>query len=72
MAKDMLVGSELDAFAQTSPKSKAAVAQFADRVGIHPGIIVGMLQHDRVVRFDYMNELKARFCWAEDAIPAGA
>jgi len=31
-----------------------------------------MLQHDRVVRFDYMNELKARFCWAEDAIPAGA
>lgn len=70
-AKHMLVGSELDAFARTSPRSKAAVAQFSDSIGLHPGIVVGMLQHDHVIPFRFMNDLKVRFQWVDDTIPVG-
>jgi HTH-type transcriptional regulator/antitoxin HigA len=66
-AKSILVGDEFDAFAHTSPRSKVDVAKFASRIGIHPGIVVGMLQHDRVIPFSFMNDLKARFRWADEA-----
>ena len=41
--------------------TKASVKAFARRIGIHPGIVVGRLQHDRSISFKRMNDLKVSF-----------
>ena len=41
--------------------TKESVKAFAHRIGIHPGIVVGRLQHDRTISFKQMNDLKVRF-----------
>jgi HTH-type transcriptional regulator/antitoxin HigA len=41
-----------------SLRSKAAVKGFAAQLGIHPGIVVGRLQHDGLVAPSWMNDLK--------------
>ena len=48
-------------------RTKVAVAAFADRIGIHPGIVVGRLQHDGLIEPSWMNELKQSFRFAEPA-----
>jgi len=44
--------------------SRAKVRTFAKRLGIAPGIVVGRLQHDGVIPFDWMNDLKRTFAFA--------
>ena len=44
---------------------KALVYAFASKVGVHPGIVVGRLQHDRLIPFGRMNDLKATFKFVE-------
>lgn len=39
-------------------RSKHEVLSFAERIGIHPGIVVGRLQHQRIIDQSWMNELK--------------
>ena len=41
--------------------TKASVKAFARRIGIHPGIVVGRLQHDRSISFKQLNDLKVNF-----------
>ena len=41
------------------------VIAFAERQGVAPGIVVGQLQHRKVLQFSRMNELKARFKWED-------
>jgi HTH-type transcriptional regulator / antitoxin HigA len=43
--------------------SAAAVNQFAQEIGVAPGIIVGRLQHDRRIPYKNLNGLKERFVW---------
>lgn len=42
-------------------KNKEAVCQFARRAGIHPGIVVGRLQHSGLIEPSWMNDLKDSF-----------
>jgi HTH-type transcriptional regulator/antitoxin HigA len=61
-AEDILVGR--DRFAQfkaTQPRSGREIIAFADRVGVHAGIIVGMLQHSHVLPPRHLNHLKLKF-----------
>jgi Zn-dependent peptidase ImmA (M78 family) len=44
--------------------SKADIVAFARRQGIAPGIVVGQLQHRRLLPFAHCNELKRTFVWA--------
>jgi HTH-type transcriptional regulator/antitoxin HigA len=44
-------------------KSKADVEEFAGRIGIHAGIVVGRLQHDKHIQPSWMNHLKDTFAW---------
>lgn len=44
-----------------SLKTKSAVALFAQQVGVHPGIVVGRLQHDGLILPSWMNDLKVSF-----------
>ena len=39
-------------------RSKVAVTSFAESLGIHPGIVVGRLQHDELIEPSWMNQLK--------------
>lgn len=43
-----------------SLKSKQAVSEFSKRLGIHPAIVVGRLQHDEVIPMSWMNDFKVR------------
>lgn len=38
----------------------SAVESFAEEIGVSPGIVVGRLQHDRLLRFSVGNKLKQR------------
>ncbi len=42
-------------------RTKDAVTAFAERIGIHPGIVVGRLQHDKLIEPSWMNDLKQSF-----------
>ncbi|BBD66150.1 plasmid maintenance system antidote protein [Nostoc commune NIES-4072] len=39
-------------------KSETDVIDFAERIGIHPGIVVGRLQHDHLIDRSWINNLK--------------
>ena len=53
-------------FKATVPQSRVSVLAFAREQGIAPGIVVGMLQHDSVLRWTHLNRLKKRYQWAEN------
>lgn len=59
-AKEFLIPAE---YAIELPKlrSKENVKAFADKLGIHPAIIVGRLQHEKVIPMKWMNDFKDRF-----------
>lgn len=42
------------------------VIEFAQRLGIHPGIVIGQLQHRRLIGFNHLNHHKDRFEWSDD------
>jgi hypothetical protein len=46
--------------------STAVVAAFADEIGIHPGIVVGRLHHDRRIPRSHLNGLRVQYRWAEE------
>lgn len=45
-------------------KNTQAIKVFAKSIGIAPGIVVGRLQHDGIIRYDQFNGLKIRYQWA--------
>lgn len=68
-AADMLVPPvDYQAFVQRDkpPISAAAVRQFAQEIGVAPGIVVGRLQHDGYLPFTHLNGLKVRFEWMQN------
>ena len=63
-AEEVLVGRQRFAeFKATKPRSEQDVTGFAKEVGIHPGIVVGMLQHHKIIPFKNLNRLKVLFEW---------
>jgi len=44
--------------------SKDDVRDFADSLSISPGIVVGRLQYEGVIPYNWMNDLKTKFEWA--------
>lgn len=50
-------------FRRLGARSCAAASRFAYKLGIAPGIVVGRLQHDRVLAHTECNELKKRIDW---------
>ena len=49
--------------AQRSCRSKSSIEEFAKRVGIAPGIVVGRLQHEKLLPYHHCNDLKRRLQW---------
>ncbi len=63
-ASHTLVPKQYDAHLQ-SLDSPRAVKSFAAQLGIHPGVVVGRLQHDRLLSYSAMNNLRVRYEFAE-------
>jgi HTH-type transcriptional regulator / antitoxin HigA len=64
-AEHVLVGRERFArFKASRPRSEVSVRQFAAEANLHPGIVVGMLQHAGVISYSHLNKLKVTFDWA--------
>lgn len=45
--------------------SKRDIEMFAQEQGIAPGIVVGRLQHDKIIPFSHLNALKRTFKWSK-------
>lgn len=50
---------------QTLGVNGRAVMRFAKDIGIAPGIVVGQMQHRKLLTFAQLNNLKQRYKWAE-------
>jgi len=63
-AQDFLISqrdfSQLIAFGRPA---KADVEAFADRIGVHPGIVVGRLHNEKVIPQNWFNDLRQRYVW---------
>jgi HTH-type transcriptional regulator / antitoxin HigA len=60
-ASEMLIPQRaLSSFLKKGRLSQIAIRSFAEEVGTAPGIVVGRLQHDKVIPFNQYNTLKQR------------
>lgn len=46
-----------------SLKARSDVEAFAKEIGIAPGIVVGRMQHEQIIKYSYLNDLKETFEW---------
>ena len=53
-------------FVKTDPRTRAEVSQFAAKVGIAPGIVVGRLQREGRLPWTHLNGLKVKLKWNEE------
>jgi addiction module HigA family antidote len=66
-AADFLIPpDELDRLLEEGRPSMQMIQEFAEQIGIAPGIVVGRLQHDGVLPYSHCNALKRRFKWATE------
>jgi addiction module HigA family antidote len=66
-AADWLIPpDEWAGFVASRAWSPLRVREFAQRVGIHPGIVVGRLQHEGLVGYARLNDLRRKFVWSDD------
>jgi len=61
-ARDYLIPEEAyKVFAQASNFSERSVLIFAEKIHVHPGIVVGRLQREGLVRFSQLNHLRQKY-----------
>lgn len=64
-AADLLIPTEsYRHFVSSGDFSHAAIASYAKSLEIAPSIVVGRLQHDKVIGFGKLNEFRVRLDWA--------
>jgi HTH-type transcriptional regulator/antitoxin HigA len=44
-------------------KTEIDIRYFAEKLGIAPGIVVGRMQHEKLLPFNRFNKLKEKFLW---------
>ena len=49
-------------FIANNSLNRKAINQFAEQLGIHPGIIVGRMQHEQIISYQNCNDLKDKYC----------
>lgn len=62
-AGNTIVPTEFHDELYSLPSSRFPIIAFAKKVGVAPGLIVGRLQHDGLLRYNQMQHLKRRFAW---------
>jgi HTH-type transcriptional regulator/antitoxin HigA len=66
-ARDFLITPQQAQSLVELPKTKSAVISFAQSIGVHPGIVVGRMQHDRLLDVRWLNDLKVSFAFTAKA-----
>lgn len=64
-ATQFLIPPEFDEALRSLPLDHRSVMRFARDLGISPGIVVGQLQHRRLIGPERLNHLKKRYTWSE-------
>lgn len=62
-AGNIIVPTEFEDELHNLTTSRLPIIAFAKKIGIAPGLIVGRLQHDGLLRYNQMQHLKRRFVW---------
>lgn len=66
-AADMLIPAQAwNAFAESRSFSSISIEAFAKRLGIAPGIVVGRLQHEKLIAPQNLNHLRPRIVWIKE------
>lgn len=60
-ARDFLIAPADALHLVEVPKSRVEVTSFAQSIGVHPGIVVGRMQHDGLLDVRWLNDLKVSF-----------
>ncbi|QRM89049.1 ImmA/IrrE family metallo-endopeptidase [Lacinutrix sp. WUR7] len=45
--------------------NKKKIVGFSIKAGVSPGIVIGQLQHLKIIRFEYLNGYKRRYDWSD-------
>jgi HTH-type transcriptional regulator / antitoxin HigA len=64
-AADKLIPSQEWAQFRSGTYTEAAINPFAKSLGIHPGIVLGRLQNEKLVPWNRLNHLKVRYSWKD-------
>ena len=64
-AENLLIPTKYKAKLDTL-KSELSIKKFASEIGIHPGIVVGRLQKEKIIQFSQLNKLKVRYEFVEE------
>jgi HTH-type transcriptional regulator / antitoxin HigA len=64
-ATNLLIPEHEVARMRQLPASHAAIEDFARKIGIAPGIVVGRLQKEGHLPWSHLNALKVRYTWAD-------
>jgi len=61
-AQELLIKStDYEEFINDDDFSARRVLMFSNYIGIHPGIVVGRLQRDRIIEFNRLNDLRTKY-----------
>ncbi|OWQ88580.1 DNA-binding protein [Roseateles aquatilis] len=66
-ARDWLIPPPLAQDLASLPRTRAAVQAFAEKAGVHAGIVVGRMQHERWLEMTWLNDLKVSFRFSAPA-----
>lgn len=65
-ARDQLISPrEYKIFVSGNSFYKEEINVFARKIGVHPGIVVGRLHHDKLIEPSWHNDLRERYEWSE-------
>lgn len=64
-ASSIIVPTEYQSDFEKLSANKYQIVRFARASGVSPGLIVGQMQHRKMLRHNQMNKLKRRFTWPD-------
>jgi len=64
--QELIPAQKFSTFIADRNYNKASITSFAQSIGIAPGIVVGQLQHKKLLDVTYCNGLKQRFKWTHE------
>lgn len=62
-ARTLIPKARFDEISSFTDFTQDKIVAFANDIGIAPGIVVGQLQHEKLIPFTHFNFLKHRFAW---------
>lgn len=65
-AETLIPSDQWARFKEAGAYSEPAIRVFARELGVHPGIVVGRLQHHKLIEYSYHSKLRFKFEWQKN------